>query len=191
MGRRERVWLTDPRAFGWSLLGGFPRSGRVLDPVVGAALADGQDAQVVLAVVDELVRPLRAFDLGEEVAGPDAVALVAHVQPAGAPQDEEALLLLAVPVEAHGALPGTDHVEVHADPAQARGAADEGREAERLAAGLDLVLARRGLLGGDEPRRPLVVARDQLLGPQALGLAHPPVAGRQDAAGDPARRPEV
>ena len=156
------------------------------DRVVVAVLADREDAQVGLAVVDELVGELRALGLREEVARADPEALVAGVQPAGAREHEEAFLLAAMPVVAAGALARVHDVEVHADAAQSRDAPDQGRQAEALAAGLGLVL----LIGSSsmltsQSGRPSG-ALDELLGAHAVGLADPPFAGGEDAALDPA-----
>src|SRR4051812_8514720 len=170
---------------------GLPGSRGMLDRVVVAVLADREDAQVALAVVDELVGQLRALALGEEVARADAEALVAGIQPAGAGEHEEALLLAAVPVEPGRALPGVDDIEVDADAAEAGAAADQRRQTEALAARLGLVLADRQLVDADEPGRAAVLALDELLGAHAVGLADAPIAGGEHAALDPAAWGEI
>lgn len=164
----------------------MPRGVRIFH-CVGAMFADRQDPQVAIAVVDELVRSLGSFGFGEEVTRADPMGAVAHHQDSGSLEDEEALFLLMVPVEAGRALAGADDVDVDADPAQPSVLPESRREPEGLAARLVLGLAGRRFFGSDEEGGPFIGATAEALGRQAVNLGRGPLTGGQATGLHPAR----
>ncbi len=132
--------------------------GRRILGLVASMLADRQDAQILVAIVEKLVRAFGAFALCEEVAGAHAVHLVANHQDTRATEHEETFLFLVVPMKLCRALARTDKVDVDANAAQPGVLAKATRKPEGFATRLVLAFAGRRILGACQPVRAPVVA---------------------------------
>src|SRR5438552_10929175 len=90
--------------------------------------ADGKEAQVLIGIVDDLVRRLGTTDrAADDVAGADPARFSAVAQGAGARHDEKHLLLGAMAVERAAALARRQHVVRVAQGARAQQRADARR----------------------------------------------------------------
>ena len=148
-------------------------------------LTDRQDAQILVAIVEKLVRAFGSFALGEEVTGTHAVHLLADHEDTCSTEYEKALLFLVVPMKLCRALAGTNKIDVDAYATQTRVLTEATRKPERLAARLVLAFAGGCIFGACEPLRSPVAALAQALGGASVNRRDSPFAGGQGFCLDP------